>query len=212
MDNLHIFSVDNMEQYLPHVEYHGYGGYIQSFCDSFSNWLFPKAKSIYFDGEEKQLWLNMINNARKLQLLDNQKTLTIKKMNWYTNKLVDLLKTDECNFDCYVYFLDIIVSQYKDSKYKNIEVTLKCEDKNGEDIHIKKSFEDFNFLNYISEANYLKRDYSNKILAYSANLAELYGKYFDEDGLTYDKKGRLFVYLSPTLHGTKAIQHGWIEW
>lgn len=212
MEYLHVYKVDYMEQYLPHVTYSGSRGYIQAFCDSLGSYLFPKAKSEHFDNIEKQLWLNMANIARKLQLLENKKELILKKMNWYVRKIINLIKTDECSFDCYVYFLEIIVSQSRGYDYKCLEIELRCENHLGDDIQIKHEFEGFNILDYIQETNYFKRDYSNKLVSYAANLAELYSKYLLGKELKFDNDGRLFIFVNPTLNGSKSIQHGFIEW
>lgn len=211
MGDLHIYQVEGMEEFLPHTEYHGAKGYIQSFCNGLSSVFFPKAESKYFDNKQTQLCLEIMNNARNMRLLENQKSLIIRKMNWYVNKIVAMLVSENYQFDCYCYYLDISIycdpktTEFRPKGYESSDVKFRCND----DVH-KISFGEPCFLNHIAEQNYLKRDYSNKLRSYSYNLAELYGKYF-EDNL-YDKNGNLHIFLNPCVNGNKSFGKGFIEW
>ena len=194
---LHIYQVDGMEEYLPKQVYHGYYGQVKSFLDSMSSWLFPEADSIYFKNQQKQNMLKMFNIARNIALCDLRKNLVINKMNWYVQKIIELLAKDQCNYDGYCIFIEASVWL----KYNDVEIEIRdCDDN-----IFWENYRDFNFKEYISEPNYLKRDYSNKLLAYICNLLELYGEYFERDS---DR-----IHFNITMNGDKCCGgRGFIEW
>lgn len=79
-----------------------------------------------------------------------------------------------------------------------IEVT-DCSDN-----EFKKEYE-FDYLKYITEPNYLKRDYSDKLLSYTCNLLELYGQYFEKEDIS--------VRINIHMNGDKCLGgRGYIEW
>lgn len=185
-----------MQEYLPKQVYYGYRGRIQSFLDSLSSCLFPEADSKYFKDQQNQNILKMFNIARNLALCDLRKNLIVNKMNWYVQKIIELLTKNQCNYDGYCVFIE--ASAWL--KYNNVEIEIRdCAD--------NRFFEkyDFDFQKYVSEPNYLKRDYSDKLLAYTCNLLELYGEYFEREA---DSIG-----FNISMNGDKCCGgRGFIEW
>lgn len=116
--------------------------------------------------------LKMYNVARNLALCDLRKRLIVNKMNWYVEKIIELLTESQCNYDGYCIFIEASARL----KYKSVNIEIRnCA---GNDFGKEYNFD---FKEYVSEPNYLKRDYSNKILAYTCNLLELYGEYFGRE-------------------------------
>lgn len=200
MGELHIYEVEGMDEYLPKQVYYGNVGRVQSFLDSMSSCFFPEADSKYFREQQKQNMLRMFNIARNLTLCDMRKNLTIRKMNWYVEKIIELVSENKCNYDGYCVFLEASAYYPKDSKYRKVEIEVTdCAD--------NRFFKwyDIDYQLYISEENYLKRDYSDKLLAYTCNLLELYGKYFEKDLKS--------VGFRINMNGDKCFGgRGFIEW
>lgn len=196
MGKLHIYQIDGMDQYLPEQVYCGYQGNIQSFLDSMSDFLFPKANSKYFKERRYQETLRMFNIARNLALNDLRKNLVIRKMNWYVQKIIELLTQNQCNYNGYCLF----VEAYAWLKCKEVEIKIRDCDNNS----FRKTY-DFDFEKCIIEPNYLRRDYSDKLLAYTCNLLELYGEYFD--------RKTDYIGFNITMDGDKCFGgRGFIEW
>lgn len=196
MGELHIYQVEGMEEYLPKQLYHGYYGKAKSFLDSMSNWLFPEAECKYLDNQQRQKMLKMFNTARNFALCDLRIGLLIKKMNWYVQKIIELLTKGQCNYDGYCLFIEASVWL----SYNNVKIEVRdCDDNDFLERY------DFDFKEYVNEPNYLKRDYSNRLLSYTCNLLELYGKYFEKE----DDHIRFNV----TMNGDKFCGgRGYIEW
>lgn len=175
MGDLHIYQVDGMEDYLPKQIYYGSSGKIQLFCDQMTNFLFPEVHSKYFNNMQSNYVLNLFNTARNLTICNMRKNLVINKMNWYVLKIIDLITENQCNYDGYVISFEA-VGYFPSSKYSKVEVeVIDCND----DIYQKTYWNDYR--EYVKEVNYLKRDYSDKLYAYTCNLLELYNKYFNEN-------------------------------
>ena len=162
-----------------------------------SNWLLPEADSTYFKNQQKKNMLQIFNVARNIALCDLRKKLVIKKMNWYVRKIIELLTENQCNYDGYCIYIEASVW----FKYNDVEIEVRdCDDDT-----FRKKYYDFDFKKYISEPNYLKRDYSNKLLAYTCNLLELYGKYFEREVDC--------IRFNITMNGDKCCGgRGFIEW
>ena len=171
-ETLHVYPVVGMEDYLPKKVYYGYAGAIRLFLDEMGSYLHPAADSRYFDETQKRNMLQLSNIARNLALNDLRKDLAIRKMNWYVDKIIKLISHDECSYDGYCIFLEAYI--WFDTNKLGIELS-DCADR----VFGRKC--GFDYFNYISEPNYLKRDYSDKLLAYTCNLLELYGKYFEKE-------------------------------
>ena len=196
MGNLHIYEVEGMEDYLPKKVYYGNAGRIQSFLDSLSSGLFPDADSRYFNETQKQNMLKLCNVARNLALCDMKKDLVIRKMNWYVEKIINMISENKCDYDGYCIFLEACA--YFNNNKIEIEVS-DCSD----NVFGRKC--NFDYLKYIGEPNYLKRDYSDKLLDYTCNLLELYGKYFERE----KDSVRLRIYMN----GDKCFGgRGFVEW
>ncbi len=196
MGNLHIYEVEGMGEYLPKKVYCGNAGRIQLFLDSLSSSLFSNANSKFFNEIQKQNMLKLCNVARNLALYDMREDLVIRKMNWYVEKIIGMISEEQCDYNGYCIFLEAYI--WLDKNKIEIEVT-DCSDS----VFGRKC--DFDYLKYISEPNYLKRDYSDKLLAYTCNLLELYGQYFEKEN---DSIG-----LSINMHGDKCFgNRGFIEW
>jgi hypothetical protein len=190
--DLHIYQIEGMEEYIPKKIYYGDAGRIQSFLDSMSDWLYPEADSQYFKTKRTQSYMKLFNAARELSLLDMKMNLVIKKMNWYVEKIIELITNGKCNYNGYCIFLSCDVFDYKDG------IEIEVEDCN-DDI-FKKEYK-VNYKTFIKEPNYLKRDYSDKLLAYVCNLLELYEIYFGGTG------------FSIHMNGDKCFGgRGYIEW
>ena len=100
------------------------------------------------------------------------------------------------NYDGYCIFLEAYAWIDKN------EIEIEVEDCSDE-VYGRKC--GFDYLKYISEPNYLKRDYSDKLLAYTCNLLELYGQYFEKQN---DSIG-----LSIHMNGDKCFGgRGFVEW
>jgi hypothetical protein len=198
MNNLHIYPTDGMEEYIPRKVYYGTIGSIQAFCDSMSSFLFPKADSIYFNARREQAYMELFNAARKLSLLDMRMSLIIKKMNWYAEKIIELASDSTCDYNGYSIFLECYAKNY--SNELGIDV-YDCGDN-----HFSKKYK-IDYEQFISEPNYLKRDYSDKLMAYTCNLIELYSKYFNKEKSSYGPG------LSIHMNGDRCIGgRGYIEW
>lgn len=196
MGKLHIYEVEGMEEYLPKKVYYGSTGRIQSFLDSLSGSLFPNADSEYFNEIQKQNVLKLCNFARNLALNELRKDLVIKKMNWYVEKIINMISEGNCDYDGYCIFLEACAYFY------NNKIEIEVSDCSDNVFGRKCSFD---YLEYISEPNYLKRDYSDKLLAYTCNLLELYGSYFEREK---DSVG-----LRIHMNGDKCFGgRGFIEW
>lgn len=200
MGDLHIYQVDGMEDYLPKQVYYGNSGKIQSFCDQMTNFLFPEAHSKYFNNIQSKYVLNLFNTARNLAICDMRKNLIINKMNWYILKIIDLVTENQCNYDGYNISFEA-VGYFPSSKYSKVEV--KVIDCNC-DIYQKSYWKDYR--EYVKEVNYLKRDYSDKLYAYTCNLLELYNKYFNEKNLK-------LINITVGMSADKCFGgRGFIEW
>lgn len=198
MGKSHIYSVDGMDKYLPKQVYYGRHGNILSFLDSLSESLFPQADSKYFNAIQRRNMLQLCNIARNLRLNDMHRTTIINKMNWYVDKIIKLITNNTCNYDGYCIFVEAWA--WFDTNEVEITVT-DCADNE----FVRKY--NFNYSEYISEPNYLKRQYpdNDKLLAYICNLLELYGKYFDKDDNS--------VGFNIHMNGEKCIGgKGFIEW
>lgn len=90
---------------MPKQIYYGTTGRLQSFLDSFSHSLFPDAYSKYFDGIKKQNILKLCNIARNFALCDMRKNLVVRKMNWYVEKIINMITENKCDYDGYCIFL-----------------------------------------------------------------------------------------------------------
>ena len=106
MGKLHIYEVEGMEEYLPKKVYYGSAGRIQSFLDSLGGSLFPDADSEYFNEIQKQNMLKLCNIARNLALNELRKNLAIKKMNWYVEKIINMVSKGNCDYNGYCIFLE----------------------------------------------------------------------------------------------------------
>lgn len=166
---LHVYQIEEMEEYLPKKVYYGNAGKMQSFLDLLSGSLFPDADSKYFNEIQKQNMLKLYNVARNLALNELRKNLVIKKMNWYVEKIINMISENKCDYDGYCIFLEAY------TWFNGNKIEVKISDCSN---NIFKRKCNFDYLEYISEPNYLKRDYSDKLLAYTCNLLELYGQYF----------------------------------
>ena len=194
--DLHIYQIEGMEEYLPKKVYYGNAGRIQSFLDSLGSSLFPDADSKYFNEIQKQNMLKLCNVARKLALNDLKENLVIRKMNWYVEKIINMISENKCDYDGYCISLETYA--WFDKNKIEIEVS-DCSD----NVFGRKC--GFDYLEYIREPNYLKRDYSDKLLAYTCNLLELYGQYFEREN---DSVG-LRIYMN----GDKCFGgRGFVEW
>ena len=194
--DLHIYQIDGMEEYLLKKVYYGNAGRIQSFLDSLSSSLFPDADSKYFNEIQRQNMLKLSNVARNLALYDMRENLVIRKMNWYVEKIISMITKNKCDYDGYCIFLEA----YAWLDINEIEIEVQdCSD----DVYGRKC--GFDYLKYVSEPNYLKRDYSDKLLAYTCNLLELYGQYF--------KKENNSIGLNVHMNGDKCFGgRGFVEW
>lgn len=152
--------------------------------------------SKYFDNIQRQDVLKLYNAARNSRLHEMREILAIKKMNWYVEKIFELLSKNKCNYDGICIFLDALVLINRN------EIKIRMQDCSGKVYEREYSF---NYLKYISEPNYLKRDYSDKLLAYTCNLLELYSRYF--------KKENDFIMFSIYMNGDKwYLGRGFIKW
>lgn len=202
MGDLHVYEVLGMDDYLPKVSYYGNRGRIQGFLDGLSSFLFPEIEINKIDSKKRECWLKVFNEARKLELLDRQHNLIIKKMNWYVRKLVDLLAGDHEWLDT-LYWFKI------DTRYK--EVTLDIYDN---DESYKVTYQASEFDKFKDIDNYLHRDYSDKIMAYIYNLSELYNLYIldnKKDDLFYKNLG-YYPGVECSIHGQKCYSPGYIDW
>lgn len=200
MGDLHIYKVDGMEDYLPKQDYYDNSGKIPSFCDQMINFLFPEAHSKYFNNILSKYVLNLFNTARNLAICNMRKNLVIKKMNWYVLKIIDLITKNQCDYDGYIISFEA-VAYFPSSQYSKVEVeVIDCND----DIYQKTYWKDYK--EYVKEENYLKRDYSDKLYAYTCNLLELYNKYFNENNSEY-------VHITVCMNADKCFGgRGFIEW
>lgn len=198
--DLHIYQIEEMEEYLPKKVYYGNAGRIQSFLDSLSSSLFPDVGSKYFNEIQKRNMLKLCNVARNLALYDMRKNLVIRKMNWYVEKIIELVSDNKCDYDGYCVFLKALAYYPQNSNYRKVEIEVcDCADNR----FLKMYEQDYQL--YIREKNYLKRDYSDKLLAYTCNLLELYGQYFEKENDSI----RLDIYMN----GDKCFGgRGFIEW
>lgn len=194
--DLHIYQIEGMEEYLPKKVYYGNAGRIQSFLDSLSSSLFPDADSEYFNEIQKQNMLKLCNVARNLALNDLKENLIIRKMNWYVEKIINMISENKCDYDGYCIFLEA----YAWFEKNQIEIEVSdCSD----NVFGRKC--GFDYLKYVSEPNYLKRDYSDKLLAYTCNLLELYGQYFEKENNS--------IGLNIHMNGDKCFGgRGFVEW
>ncbi len=191
-----------MEEYIPKQVYYGNVGRIQSLLDSLSNSLFPDAYSKYFDGIKKQNILKLCNIARNFALCDMRKNLVIRKMNWYVEKIINMITENKCDYDGYCIFLEASAWFNENLSFRKNKVEIEVTD--CSDNEFKKEYE-FDYLKYITEPNYLKRDYSDKLLSYTCNLLELYGKYFEKEDIS--------VGINIHMNGDKCFGgRGYIEW
>lgn len=194
--DLHIYQIEGMEEYLPKKVYYGNAGRIQSFLNSLGSSLFPDADSKYFNEIQRQNMLKLCNVARNLALNDLKENLVIRKMNWYVEKIINMISENKCDYDGYCIFLETYA--WFDKNKIEIEVS-DCSD----NVFERKC--GFDYLEYIREPNYLKRDYSDKLLAYTCNLLELYGQYFEREN---DSVG-----LRIHMNGDKCFGgRGFVEW
>ena len=194
--DLHIYQIEGMEEYLPKKVYYGNAGRIQSFIDSLGSSLFPDADSKYFNEIQRQNMLKLCNVARNLALNDLKENLVIRKMNWYVEKIINMISENKCDYDGYCIFLETYA--WFDKNKIEIEVS-DCSD------NVFERNCGFDYLEYIREPNYLKRDYSDKLLAYTCNLLELYGQYFEREN---DSVG-----LCIHMNGDKCFGgRGFVEW
>lgn len=197
---LHIYQVDGMEEYLPKQVYYGNAGRIQSFLDSMSSCFFPEADSKYFRKEQTQNMLKMFNIARNLTLCDMRKNLVIKKMNWYVEKIIELVSENKCDYDGYCVSLEASAYYPQDSLYRTVEIDVVDCSYN----RFSKCYKE-DYQLYVREKNYLKRDYSDKLFAYTCNLLELYGQYFEKDST--------YIWINIHMNGDKCFGgRGFIEW
>lgn len=189
-----------MEDYLPHKVYYGHAGRIQSFLDSMTNLLYPKADSKYFREQQSKYMLTMVNTARNLALCDIRMSMVIKKMNWYVEKVIELITENKCDYNGYCIFLEANAYLPENSKYRTVEIEVSdCAD-NKYYKQYKKDYQQ-----YVKEENYLKRDYSDKLFAYTCNLLELYGRYFEKD--------RNYIGINIHMNGDKCWGgRGYIAW
>lgn len=202
MGDLHIYETIGMGDYLPKVSYYGSRGRIQGFLDAMNAALFSDVEIEAIDNQKKKCWLNIFNEARKLSLLDNQHNLIIKKMNWYTRKLVKLLAENH-EWTNTLYWFEI------EANYK--EVILKISDDDNE-FKIKYPTSDFDRFKNID--NYLRRDYSDKVKTYIYNLSELYNLYIlgnKKEDLFYESLG-YYPNVRCNIQGKKCYSPGYIDW
>lgn len=204
MGDLHIYQVGGMEDYLPKQIYYGNSGKIQLFCDQMTNFLFPEEHNKYFNNIQSKYVLNLFNTARNLAICNMRKNLVINKMNWYILKIIDLITENQCNYDGYVISFEAsfeAVGYFPSSKYPKVEVeVIDCND----DIYRKAYWNDYR--EYVKEVNYLKRDYSDKLYAYTCNLLELYNKYFNENNSK-------FINIFACINADKCFGgRGFVEW
>ena len=132
-----------------------------------------------------------------------RKNLVINKMNWYILKIIDLITENQCNYDGYIISFEVSfeAAGYFSSKYPKVEVeVIDCND----DIYRKAYWNDYR--EYVKEVNYLKRDYSDKLYAYTCNLLELYNKYFNENNSK-------FINIIACINADKCFGgRGFVEW
>lgn len=119
-------------------------------------------------------------------------------MNWYVNKIFELISENQCDYDGFCIFLDLSAWFTEDTQSIVIEVT-DCADNT-----YQKRYS-LDYRQFIKEPNYLKRDYSDKLLAYTCNLLELYDKYIF--------KSQDYVMINIHMQGDKCFGgRGFIDW
>lgn len=206
MGDLHIYEVQGMHKYLPKISYYGNRGKMQSFLDGLSASLFPKVEMEVLDKKKERAWLKIYNEARKLTLLDRKHDLIIKQMNWYVRKIMHYI-ADDFMSDNIIYWFEIErVSGVQDDK-----IIVRVVDN---DIKFIKEYKQRDFDKFKDVDNYLRRDYSDKVMAYIYNLTELHNYYLignKKEDLFYENLG-YYPDLRCAIHGRKCYGSGYIDW
>lgn len=209
MGDLHIYQVDGMDDYLPKISYYGNKGRLRSFLDGLSSSLFPKVGIEVLDKKKELTWLKMMNEARNLALLDKKYDLVIKKMNWYVKKINHYIANDFVSEDTLCWF----EIQRLDKWHENLGVKIVISIRDDENEFIKE-YDSRDFDKFKNVDDYLKRDYSDKVMTYAFNLTELYNYYLignDKEDL-FSKTLGYYPDLRCAIHGKKCYGTGYIDW
>lgn len=180
----HIYQTSSMYNYLPE-EYNKYKPYTTRNYKSFLHYLSSKEfcyYSDYFNDKRRNEIMKLINTARKISIYDLKQELIYNQISWYCKKIIELMKYNLEEDEKIFCQLNINYSSkdYRkyDGKYKE-ELKIEIYERNKKHYNFELEYKDFD--KFISEPNYLKRNYSDKLKAYSYNLLELYLKYFNKD-------------------------------
>lgn len=210
MGDLHIYEVQGMHEYLPKISYYGNRGKMQSFLDVLSASLFPKVEMEVLDKRKEHVWLKILNEARNLTLLDRKYDLIIKQMNWYVRKIIHYIADDFISDDILYWFKIERVSSYIYGDLDDKIIVSVVDDGN----EFVREYKQKDFDKFKDTDNYLRRDYSDKVMAYIYNLSELHNYY-----LVGNKKEDLFHErlgycpdLRCAIHGKKCSGNGYIDW